>query len=357
MEAAEALVAEGVFNVLNNEAGPDGACDVCRSSFADAEALVPDPVHGHRWEPGAPGSSGRLGPFALIAGDDPTLPDPEWDERMPDSAVQDAEASLASRIPWCVHQMSLRIEVGNPAALDECVRFRHSNLNRILLPARAEPQAEDPEPLAYEKTRARVLMEAIAEADAFLDLHSCSADSPPFALPLGSPPAEAIARALPVDYVIDKLGHATVVGGTSLDYAQACNDDGKARAGVTIECGQHADPRSVATARDAILTFVFGPSPAVRNHPIHLVSRESVRVGSDFEFVRQWGQFEVVDPGTVICRNNGDDIVSRADSPATIIMPARDPVPGEEAFFWGIPASLDAIHALQHTSRSSPDDG
>lgn len=66
--------------------------------------------------------------------------------------------------------------MGNPQAVVKCKRFVEYNLNRMI---REDLFSRG----GYESERARVIAKEINNASCLLDIHSCSAQAPPHALP------------------------------------------------------------------------------------------------------------------------------------------------------------------------------
>lgn len=187
---------------------------------------------------------------------------------------------------------------------------------------------------AYEAERARVVAQAIDRCDILLDLHSCSAKAPAHALPMDDFQSIELASHLPVAYVIKYLAHTTKGRATTLDWAQKKN-----KIGVCVECGQHSERETIENAKNCIKTFIalhcalehkldtFKP-------PVVLNSRENEPVRKGFRFTRRVRAFEKVPFGEVIATDITGDIVSKYPEGTYIVMPTRNPVLGEEAFFY-----------------------
>lgn len=132
-------------------------------------------------------------------------------------------------------KVTVEFLVGNPKALECNQRFLKRNLNRLFEVEKLCNDVEaEIEGYQYELQRARIVAESIQESNVILDIHSCSSDSPPFALPSSIDVSEELAASLPVKYVIESLVHNTAGGGTTLDFALS-----KQIPGVCVECGKH----------------------------------------------------------------------------------------------------------------------
>ena len=418
--AVNSLVDEGFFDAFERE---PGSCNVCSNNDDDNNDKNID------------SNGASFGPVALALS---SVTEIKHRSGMGASECTDASGKTGTsedapgRAPRCPCEMSVEVVLGNPAAYAANKRFLACNMNRLLHPNRILRPASAPasgsstttttaktteatkegeasldtsvmgQDERTERTRAAFVMDAIDRCDAMLDLHSCSAQSPPFALPALAGLSSEAAMGLPTAFVIDRLAHCTVQGGTSLDRfcenaarknrqlikemdtststtTSSTTENGQASCdalqmreagrvnfipgpwvGVTLECGRHDDPSAPIVAARAIRAFLTGrPDPldtsendrgdgsnisndttidrgGRRKRPKHLVSDASVRVGADFSFERHWPQFARVEKGTVVCTNAGVPVKCTESEGAYIVMPARDPREGEEAFFWGV---------------------
>ena len=200
--------------------------------------------------------------------------------------------------------------------------------------------------------QARILVEAIRHADAILDIHSCSSDSDPFAIPSSSEISEELARCcLPVGYVLNSLATSIVGGGTSMDCAVL---HGIAPA-ITVECGRHDHPNVVARAADTISSFLLSQlehqsnggdgDGAVKQEqylqktnqdkPIVMTCKDLEVVNEGFGFLESFREFQFIPYGQPVFR---DDVRGEVTCPiepgAYLVMPNYKPVIGEEALFW-----------------------
>jgi hypothetical protein len=196
--------------------------------------------------------------------------------------------------------------------------------------------------------QARILVEAIRHADAILDIHSCSSDSDPFAIPSSSEISEELASCLPVGYVLNSLATSIVGGGTSMDCAVL---HGIAPA-IVVECGRHDHPNAVARATDTISSFLLSQlehqsngGGAVKQEqclqqkkkekPIVMTCKDLEIVNEGFGFLESFREFQFIPYGQPVFR---DDVRGEVTCPiepgAYLVMPNYKPVIGEEALFW-----------------------
>jgi hypothetical protein len=163
--------------------------------------------------------------------------------------------------------------------------------------------------------QARILVEAIRHADAILDIHSCSSDSDPFAIPSSSEISEELARCLPVGYVLNSLATSIVGGGTSMDCAVL---HGIAPA-ITVECGRHDHPNVVARATDTISSFLLSQlehqsngAGAVKQcllqkkmeKPIVMTCKDLEIVNEGFGFLESFREFQFIPFGQPVFRDD-----------------------------------------------------
>jgi len=250
-------------------------------------------------------------------------------------------------------KVTVEFLVGNPKALECNQRFLKRNLNRLFEVEKLCNDVEaEIEGYQYELQRARIVAESIRESNVILDIHSCSSDSPPFALPSSIDVSEELAASLPVKYVIESLVHNTAGGGTTLDFALS-----KQIPGVCVECGKHDHPDAVARAVAVISKFllveacmdqglersnghVYGcPCNLQRPHPIVMRCEGVEIVHENFEWVRQFKEFEFIPYGEPVFRDDVRGLTCcTVEGGAYLVMPNKLPVLGEEALFWGVPA-------------------
>jgi predicted deacylase len=185
------------------------------------------------------------------------------------------------------------VPVTNPLAHQLRQRTGERNLNRNLRPT-ADPRD-------YEDRIANVLCPLLARHDVLLDLHSFHTPGEPFAM-LGPPdntgPLEPFARARQEEALVTRLGPRRVVEGwlrtyavgvqnrlqrtapterahllsTDPSYGVGTTEYMRSQGGcaLTLECGQHADPRAPEVAYRAVrntlahLGLIDEPSPPAR---------------------------------------------------------------------------------------------
>ena len=220
--------------------------------------------------------------------------------------------------------MQVTVLLGNPPAFLANKRFIDENLNRVISPYLMEGES-------WESKRATVIADAIKNCHVYLDLHSCSAATPPFALPCKNNKSERLAQELPVTYVIKGLAHTTPGRGTSLDWAYF-----HGKTAVTVECGEHNSPDSVRTAKHVIHAFITGQYRQLvpPSHIMECNRAEVVR--PHFSFHRHVEAFEHVPFNELLAHDERGEIRCPYADGAYIVMPAALPVLGEEAWFWGV---------------------
>jgi predicted deacylase len=116
--------------------------------------------------------------------------------------------------------------------------------------------------------------------------------------------------------------------------------------GVTLECGQHNDPRAAEVAYDAIvralshlrLTDAEPPSITV-GRAIEIVDVVLCRSAGD-RLVREWRTGDPVKAGEIIAtRQDGSPLAAPADG--FVIFPHANAHPMDEMYYFGVPAGLD----------------
>jgi len=222
------------------------------------------------------------------------------------------------------------VVIGNPQAVIEKKRFIDINLNRIFTPQfiHSNLQRDMTSQDLYEISRVREVVKEIEKCDVFLDLHSTSAPTIPFAIVTPGSESERIANTFPIGFVLHNV--VEVVRGTSIEFAHSIN-----KVAICVECGQHSERSSVDVAKNTIRAFVNeNHSDRTPKQVLYVDKSEIMRTG--FEFSKITKAFDRVEHKELIAR---DDIVGDIRCPyetgAYLIMPIANPVIGEEAWFWG----------------------
>ena len=230
------------------------------------------------------------------------------------------------------------VPVANPLAYANGTRAGQRNLNRALFP---KPQPHD-----FEDRVANWLCPLLARHQVLLDLHSFKARGAPFAMlgprnnsgplqPFAHEEQErALARHLGVRRFVDgwlatheqgvrrRMGTADAgalqqqvrYGMGSSEYMRASGGYG-----LTLECGQHADPGAPEVACRAILNSLafLGLSGAAAPAPVAATGMETFsltavhdKLAAQDAFCRDWASFDAV--------HQGDEIGKRADGSAVL---------------------------------------
>ena len=258
------------------------------------------------------------------------------------------------------------VPIANPLAYALGQRAGDRNLNRNLTPTN--------EPREFEDHVANWLCPLLARHDVLLDLHSTRAATQPFALvgPLDNDgPLQPFHWSRQERDLARRLGVSRFVHGWLATYAKgverraragtgsAANSDARYGIGtteymrsaggyaVTLECGQHEDPRSVDVAARAIrnaLSFLglvdAEAPPPVAQYEVLRLDEVIDRNDEGDRFVREWSSFDRVRSGEVIgLRRDGGKVA--ADRDGWILFPDAGAKPGHEWFYLATP--VDAL--------------
>jgi len=225
--------------------------------------------------------------------------------------------------------LSVIIMIGNPRAVMENKRYIDVNLNRMFVPEycdtkRADSHADDP----HELSRLGEILQEMHECDAYLDIHSTSSPSVPFAIIPPGEMSETLAKKFPVEFVLHNVIQA--IRGTSMDYMKQLN-----KPAVCVECGQHCSEQAIQIAKETICAFITGISaqPAIPKRVLY-VSR-SVILREGFKFKKPAMAFDYVHPNELVASDNRGEIRCPYKQGAFLIMPVNNPILGEEAWLWG----------------------
>lgn len=265
------------------------------------------------------------------------------------------------------------VPIVNPLAYRKGERQGDRNLNRNL-----EPKIE---PRDFEDRIANVLCPMLAAHEVLLDLHSFHTAGEPFVMigPHDNGGAlEPFAHELAETRMVAHLGPRRVVEGWmevyergvrrrrsqneqsgGKEYAPALVDTRygvgtteymRARGGygVTLECGQHADPRAPEVAyraiRQTLAILQMAPLQLEPPRGEYQVLRLVDVIDRDHEgdvFARAWASFDEVKAGEEIGRRNDGSVIT-APSDGHIVFPNPKALPGAEWFYFA-QASARAI--------------
>lgn len=252
------------------------------------------------------------------------------------------------------------VPITNPLAYERKQRQGDRNLNRNLQPNAA--------PKDFEDHIANALCPLLDAHDVLLDLHSFHTGGQPFVM-LGprdnNGTLEPFQHATAETQLAAHLGVSRVVEGWLDTYALGVNRrrENKPDAnpllldaaygvgtteymrsrggyGVTLECGQHEDPRAPDVAYHAIrqtlaLLKLIDAAPLAPSQPFEVLRLEDV---IDLEntgdtFVREWKSFDPLKAGELIGhRQDGSEV--RAEHDGFIVFPNPRALPGNEWFYF-----------------------
>ena len=258
------------------------------------------------------------------------------------------------------------VPVTNPLAFQLQQRVGDRNLNRNMAPS-AIPQD-------FEDRIANVLCPLLDAHQVLLDLHSFHTGGVPFvmigpqnntgALEPFSQAAEELQLALHtgphriVEGWLDTYARgvrrraATAASEgpgnrlqalvTNPNYGVGTTEYMRSRGGygVTLECGQHDDPKAVGVARHAIMQTLgllgmisLAPAPMPAEREILRLMEVTDREHASDHFTREWRSFDAVNTGEVIgVRHSGAQITAPADG--FVVFPNPRAEPGQEWFYF-----------------------
>jgi len=224
--------------------------------------------------------------------------------------------------------LSITILLGNPRAVMENKRYIDMNLNRMFLIHHCEEKpgaahVDDP----YERSRLEEIIAEMHQCDAYLDIHSTSAPTVPFAIVPPGEKSELLAKKFPVKFVLHNV--MKVISGTSIDYVKQLN-----KPAICVECGQHRSEETIHVAKETLRAFITG-TPADDCPKTVLYVDRSVILKEGFQFKKNATAFDYVDCNELVAADNGGEIRCPYKQGAFLIMPVGHPTLGEEAWLWG----------------------
>ncbi len=255
------------------------------------------------------------------------------------------------------------LPITNPLAYTKGQRMGDRNLNRNLYP--------NTTPQDYEDRIANVLCPLLSAHDVLLDLHSFHTAGQPFAMvgPQDNTDAlEPFAHAAQEEALALRLGPQRIVEGWLSTYADGVKKRLQRTApserahllstdprygvgtteymrtqggwGITLECGQHADPAAPEVAYQAIvntlahLQLIDAPPPAARTDTLLLKLMEVTdRLHADDQFAKPWASYDPLQRGELIgTRHDGTPILAPQDG--FIVFPNPAAFAGNEWFYF-----------------------
>ncbi|KPK17375.1 MAG: hypothetical protein AMJ62_01640 [Myxococcales bacterium SG8_38] len=164
----------------------------------------------------------------------------------------------------------------------------------------------------YEHHRVLDLKETLGNFDAFLDLHSATAPTPPFGVSNGESPIDEIAKRIGISYLVQSwygLADKVIIGFLKLSGVPA----------LSVECGAHDDPEISRKAYEIAKSFlratgaIEGGVDLADNEvrTVHVVERIT-KPSNQFGFGSAWKGFQELEPGALVGRDRVTEIrVSR----------------------------------------------
>lgn len=216
--------------------------------------------------------------------------------------------ALESIKKWNIRRGRVILEIGNPAGVEQNIRFTETNLNRMFLPETAYTATER---TSYEYQRAQYLKTLLDEADVLLDIH---ASNTPGSIPflICEDDAAPFAKYLPG--TIRCSGFSKTHPGSTDWYM---NNAGKPA--ICIECGYTKDPASHEIATDAArlflqsLSMLSGNSLSSEKQQILNAYAIYYTKSPTFTLAKEFGDFERITPGTLIGYDNETPVISEKE--------------------------------------------
>ena len=188
----------------------------------------------------------------------------------------------------------------------------------------------------YEHNRVLELKDVVGDLDVFLDLHSATSATPPFAVSNGSRQAAELAAQIGVEFLVESwetLADKVVIGFLTTRDVPA----------LSVECGAHQDGQTADRAYDIARNFIAatgltGATPDITRHAVRTVHvvETIAKPSAEFGFSSPWKGFERLESGTVI----GSDTVTevRASQRCYAVLPNEDVDAGQDVVYLAVDA-------------------
>ncbi len=241
--------------------------------------------------------------------------------------AKDVPARLAERMK----KGTLVLIHGNPRATAEGTRHSHggTDINRLFSYRFLDELAK--EAWNYEHGRAAEIEPLIRGLDALLDLHSASRPTPPFAICDGTPAGIALAK---------KTGCRVTWGwdgpGMLMQHVSIGSLVAQGKPALSVECGQHQDPRTAEAAWEIMLHFLGAigltdHEPASVDGAGYALFARVVKPTLGFQLAKSFESFDVLGAGELL--GSGDGVRISVDREAVLLLPTPNAVRGEDIVY------------------------
>lgn len=202
--------------------------------------------------------------------------------------------------------------LGNPIAFEDNSRFIEYNLNRLF--CESSFYSEEVQN-SYEYKRAQELKSILDQGTALLDIHSTKNQSDPFIVCEEN--ANKIVQHFPSDFKRVVYGFDAIEPGATDGYMLS-----KGKIGITIECGQHEDPKTTDIAKNAIYSFLksrghmnFRSLSFARHKKREVVQMNFIYYSKtdSFTLSRKFYDFEPINKGSLIGKDGNEKIFAPCD--------------------------------------------
>jgi len=225
------------------------------------------------------------------------------------------------------------VPVCNPKAYAKNARFIEFNLNRTI--------KRSSKPTSYETHLAQELCDIIDRADVLIDIHSITAKGQPFYY-LDFPIKESRALGKILGPSIAILGWQNIYkkikkGSGEFDTVSYAARNKKT--GITLECGQHRDPKAVEIAYMAIKNTLkkYGMiAGSIKKHKVREITITKVYFRNPKErFCKEWQHLELVKKGEELFIDSKKRMAG-APFNGYVVMPNSKAFVGEDWLYLGV---------------------
>lgn len=249
------------------------------------------------------------------------------------------------------------VPVCNPEAYKQGKEFIDRNLNRMM-------RRRDPEDINfYEDELANFLCPYMERADVLLDIHSYTTKGGPFVFLGATDGAEFdYANALDVKHMVYGFADAYQNADPRPDLAKNDPDAALKRdpsystgtteyarkfgaLALTLEGGQHSDPRAIQVATDAIEKAcahfgIIQPDTPDNAEKLYLKVLKPVWKEGRGQLSQEFENFAKITQGQLLAQyEDGRQIISEVDG--YLVMPRASAEPGMEWFYYAVPQDLN----------------
>ncbi len=225
---------------------------------------------------------------------------------------------------------NLTLIIGNPKAVEAKIRPIDKDMNRMF---GTELQ---PTPGSYEEQRIQEIKSILNQSDILLDIHSTSSPAKPFIYCELTPAHLTAINSIDIPYIVspDPKFRPPEFNSAADNYI-----DNQGGIGITYETGQRTDISNFNQIYKNVINFLTaqklfpGQPTKPSTEPKHIIINQHLLGSKDFQFSKQFKNFDEIKTGELIATSNKEKITAQSNK--IIIFPKTQITPNKAACYLG----------------------